>query len=141
LSQPHLSVREYAYLSIRGPGTHESISELIGLCPSEAWNVGDIDRNGRPRKFMTWELHSGLEDHHPMNQHIDNVLLFLYPRSELVKQLWFEYEIYLHCVGYYPCKTSSPGFYLGRDQVRQAALLGIAIDCDFYYIDDFGHEA
>ena len=139
MSQPQLTGREYAYVSIHGPGTHEAISEKLGLHPSEAWNVGDINiRNGNPHKHMRWALRSGLDDTHPMEEHLRSLLLYFNGKAELVKALWLEYDITLQCVGYYP-PSHGPGVHFDREVVRQAAQLGMSIDCDLYFVDDEGH--
>lgn len=50
MTSPPLTRRQYAYLRITGPGTHESITETLALRPTEAWNVGDENPgNGRPQ--------------------------------------------------------------------------------------------
>ncbi|WP_295752408.1 DUF4279 domain-containing protein [Undibacterium sp.] len=132
-----LTIREYAYFNVTGPGTHETITELLGLRPSEAWNVGDINpRNGKPRKFMSWCLNSGLDDTKPLNMHIENLFLYLHTKADALRALWVEYDLTLVCTGHFP--PSGHGMHFNREQIRQAAQLGLAFDLDFYYVDD--HE-
>jgi len=139
MPSPPLTDRQYAYFHISGPGTHEEITAILGFKPSEAWNVGDINpENGKPRKFMSWRLSSGLDDKHPLDEHIKNLFLYLAIRAEALRKLWVEYDLTLQCVGYFA--PSGHGLHFTREQVRQAAQLGIAFDLDFYYLDDFGHE-
>jgi hypothetical protein len=134
-----LTDRHYAYFHISGPGTHEDITSLLGFKPSEAWNVGDVNpENGKPRKSMSWRFSSGLDDKHPLDEHVKNLFLYLSLKSEQLRKLWVDYDLTLQCVGYFV--PSGHGFHFSREQVRQAAQLGIALDLDFYYIDDFGHE-
>src|SRR5687767_1678855 len=103
MSKPALTSREFCYVFIPGPGSHEAVSERLGIAPSEAWNIGDISpRTGRPRKRMTWKLESGLDDSRPMSEHMASLLLALRPRTEEVRALWVDYELILQCVGYYP---------------------------------------
>jgi len=140
MSQPQQTAREYAYISITGPGTHEVITERLGMKPTEAWNVGDIDeRNGRPRKFMAWHLRNGLDDTHPLEQHIAELLLIFHATPEATRALWVEYELTLQCVGYYPY-SRGPGAHFNREVIRQAAQYGFSIDCDFYFSEDHGHD-
>jgi hypothetical protein len=74
MTSPPLTCREYAYIHITGPGTHESITETLGLRPTEAWNVGDENpRNGKPRTFMSWRFSSGLDDTAPLSQHLEQL--------------------------------------------------------------------
>jgi hypothetical protein len=141
MSTSQLTRREYAYVHISGPGTHEAISETLGLKPSEAWNIGDINpRNGRPRKDMHWGLGGSLDDTHPIEEHIQSLVLFFRPNSAALRSLWVEYDITLQCVGHYPL-NHGPGIHLDREVVRQAAQLAMAIDCDMYWVDDGGHES
>jgi hypothetical protein len=139
MTSPPLTNREYAYFHVSGPGTHEKVTEIIGIKPSEAWNVGDTNpQNGRPRKFMSWRLSSGLDDTQPLDQHIQNLFLYLHPKAQSLRQLWLEYDLTLQCVGYFP--PSGHGMHFNREQIRQAAQLGLAFDFDFYYVDDYGHD-
>ncbi|MDR2688255.1 MAG: DUF4279 domain-containing protein [Azoarcus sp.] len=139
MTSPPLTDRQYAYFRISGPGTHEEITALLGLRPSEAWNVGDMNpRTGKPRKFMSWRLGSGLDDMHPLDEHIKYLLLWLKNKAENLRQLWVEYDLTLQCVGYFA--PSGHGVHFSRETIRQAAQLGLAFDLDFYYMDDHGHE-
>jgi hypothetical protein len=139
MTSPPLTTREYAYLHITGPGTHEYITETLGIKPTEAWNVGDTNaRNGKPRRLMSWRLSSGLDDTQPLAQHIANLFLLLNTRADSLRALWVDYELTLQCVGYFP--ASGHGVHFNRDQVRHAAQLGLAFDLDFYYVDDYEHE-
>lgn len=139
MSNTQLTSREYAYVHIHGPGTHETISEALGLQPHEAWNVGDINpRNGKPRNNMFWAFRSGLDDTHSVEEHIQSLFLTFHTRSERLRPLWLEYDITLQCVGYFP-PSHGPGIHFNREVVRQAAQLGMAIDCDLYFVDDENH--
>ncbi|MDR1277106.1 MAG: DUF4279 domain-containing protein [Candidatus Accumulibacter sp.] len=139
MTSPPLTDREYAYLSISGPGTHEQITQILGLSPSEAWNVGDINpRNGKPRKSMLWCLSSGLDDKQPLEMHVQHLFLALFTKAEALRKLWVEYDLVLQCVGYFP--SGDHGMHFDREQIRSAAQLGLAFDLDFYYIDDYEHD-
>lgn len=139
MTAPPLTSREYAYVHITGPGTHEAISELLGLKASESWNVGDINpRTGKPRTFMSWRLGSGLDDTHPLSRHIESLLLMLGTKAHALRALWVEFDLTLQCAGYFP--ACGHGFHLDREQIRQVAQLGLALDLDFYYVEDHDHE-
>ena len=138
MTSPPLTTREYAYFCVTGPGTHQEVTERLGLHPSEAWNVGDEGPKGRARLFMSWRLSSGLDDTEPLDRHIQNLLLLLGRRAEALRTLWVDYDLTLQCVGYSP--PSGHGAHFDREQIRQAAQLGLAIDLDFYYVDDHAHE-
>jgi hypothetical protein len=139
MTSPPLTFREYAYLAITGPGTHEQVTQILGLSPSNAWNIGDINlRNGKPWKYMQWRLKSCLDDQQPLDRHIDQLLLRLQSRVDALRQLWADYDLILQCVGYFP--PSGHGMHFNREQIRKAAQFGLAFDLDFYYVDDYGHE-
>ena len=139
MTSPPLTTREYAYFRITGPGRHEEVTALLTGQPSEAWNADDINpRNGKPRRTMSWRLSSGLDDTRPLSEHISNLFLWLFPRADALRKLWVDYDLTLQCVGYYP--PSGHGMHFDREQVRQAAQLGLAFDLDFYYVDDHEHE-
>jgi Domain of unknown function (DUF4279) len=122
--------KEYAYFSVIGPGSHESITELLRIPPSRAWNAGDPNtRTGRAYGQMFWQLDSGLDQTQPLSNHIDTLLLILGTRTGELRSLWLENTLTLQCVGHY---TSSHGLHLDREHVRQIASLGLAIDLDFY---------
>lgn len=36
MTSPPLTTREYAYLHITGPGTHEEVTSIVGINPTEA---------------------------------------------------------------------------------------------------------
>ena len=139
MTSPPLTTREYAYIHITGPGTHENVTEVIGLEPSEAWNMGDTNtHNGKPRKYMSWRLSSGLDDTQPLERHIENLFLYLNTKAEALRSLWVDYELTLQCVGYFP--ASGHGAHFNRDQIRYAAQLGLAFDLNFFYVDDHDHH-
>lgn len=127
--------REYAYVAIQGPSTHEDITQQLGIQPTEFGNVGDLNpRTGRPYRFVTWIVQSGLDDTHSLDEHI-NALLLTFARVERqLRELWVEHDIVLCCVGRYPSHQGS-GFNLDREQLRRAACLGFSVDFDFYFVD------
>jgi len=132
--------REFAYLSITGPGLHEAVTERLGLKPSDAWNAGDINpRSGRPRTFMAWKLRSGLDDTRSLDDHISSLLLVVGRKAMDLRELWVDYDLTLQCVGYYPPSGGS-GMHFNREVVRQAAQLGFAIDCDHYFVHAHDHD-
>lgn len=87
---------------------------------------------------MSWHLNSGLDDKEPLELHIQSLFLYFDVKIEELRKLWVDYDITLVCVGYFP--PSGHGVHFNREQLRQAAQLGLAIDLDFYYVDDYGHE-
>jgi hypothetical protein len=81
-------------------------------------------------------MSSGLDDTRPLAEHVGALLNWLQPRTLDLRQLWVEHDLTLACVGYFP--PSGHGMHFDREQVRKAAQLGLALDLDFYYVDD--HE-
>ena len=139
MTSPPLTIREYAYFSVTGSGKHELVTKRLGIEPSEAWNKGDKHpQSGRVGRFMRWVRSSGIDDKAPIQQHIENLLLFLFLKEEEIRELATDYELVIHCVGYFP--PSGHGTHLSRDVVRKAARLSICFDLDYYYVDDHGHD-
>ena len=139
MTAPPLTHREYAYFAASGPGTHEAVTKALGTKPSECWNVGDVSRrNGQPRRFMSWHLSSGLDDTEPLSEHIQSLLLMLGPRADALRTLWMDYDLTIHCVGYFP--ETGHGAHFDRETLRQIVNLGLALDLDFYHTPDYGHE-
>lgn len=139
MSERSLTPREFVYLRITGPGGHAAITERLGFPPSEAWDVGDVHpKSGKPRRFMCWQLRSGLDDTHSVDEHLRSLLAGLRLKAAELRELWVDYDLTLQCVGYYPPSAGS-GMHFDREVVRQAAQLGLAIDCDHYFIDDHDH--
>ncbi len=87
---------------------------------------------------MSWRLNSGLDDKQSLNAHIQQLFLALHPRAEALRQLWVEYDLTLQCVGYF--LPSGHGMHFDREQIRQAAQLGLAFDLDFYYVDAYEND-
>lgn len=130
--------REFAYFSVRGGGSCDVITKAIGCDPSQAYSEGDPDlKTGKPRGFTHWRLNSGLDDTEVLERHIDAIILWLNRFPGAVKRLSEEYELTLQCVGWYP--GPGHGAHLNREQIRVLGQLGIAVDFDFYFLDDNGH--
>ena len=139
LTSPPLTNREYAYFKVTGQGSHEEFSNAIGLESTNQWSEGDLNpRNKLPRKFMNWNLESGLDDTHDIDEHISALILVLAPLKSILLVLGEKYDLCIQCVGYYP--VSGHGIHLDKAIVKKAADLGLSFDYDFYYIDDNGHD-
>ncbi len=135
MNDPPLTDREYAYLHVSGPGSHEDITKVLRFRPSEAWNVGDTNpRNGKPFRKMAWILKSDLDDTRGVREHIEALLLLLGARSEELRSMWLDYDLTLSCVGHYP--RWNHGMTFDRELLRQVASLGLAMDFDFYYVTE-----
>lgn len=138
---PTPTIQEFAHLYIHGPGKHEQITEILKIKPSQAWNVGDInplsDKSplvGRTYKFMGWQLDSGLDSSQPLEKHIESLFALLFPVEDGLRQLWAEYDLILMCAAHFPSYWHDIKF--NREQIRQAAQLGLTIDIVFHFISD-----
>ena len=140
MSSPPLTTREYAYLSIMGNGTHQEITEILGIEPSLAWNAGEkSEHNGRTQKLMHWKKNSGLDDKESLENHIEAIFFLLSRKHKEIQELFFKgYDPYIQCAGYYP--ESGHGTHLSREIIRTAGQYNLAIDLDFYHISANGHD-
>jgi len=134
-----LTAREYAFVWISGPGPHAAVTAALQLTPSDAWNAGDVNPStGRARRAMSWQLRSDLDDTRPLHAHVDALLTVLATRANELRGLWVDYDLVLQCVGHYP--SGSHGVHLDREVVRRAASLGLAIDLDFYVVEEHADD-
>lgn len=139
MTSPPLTTREYAYLHITGPGTHEEVTSIVGINPTEAWNVADINpRNGKPRTFMSWRLSSGVDDTVALDLHLEVLFQRIRTKSDAFRKLWADFDLTLQCVGYFPATGHGANF--NREQIRQAGHFGLSLDLDFYYVHDYEHD-
>ncbi len=139
MASPPLTDREYAYFKITGEGNHSIVSKKLGISPTNEWSEGDTNpRNEKPYKFMSWQLESGLNDTHPLSEHIEKLFTILQPLEIKLNELSSKYDLCIQCVGYY--HPSGHGIHLDKTTIQKAAKIGVSIDMDFYYISDNGHD-
>lgn len=127
-------VRQYAYFQVTGCGTPDSVTEAVGVQPSECHSDAEVNpRTGQPWGIMKWRLDSGKSHNAPVQQHVDSLLLWLNRRPTAVKSLADDYDLTLQIA----CQADNTfGFHLTRDQTRLLGRLGIAIDYDGYVTAD-----
>jgi hypothetical protein len=140
MTSPPLTTREYAYLYVTGDGTHQEITEILGIEPSLAWNPGDrSEQTGRVQKFMLWRKDSGLDDTKPIEEHIESIFFIIRQKHREIQELFFKgYDVGIQCAGYYP--PSGHGTHISREIIRKAGKLNLSIDLSFYYLDSNGHD-
>ncbi|MCV6637522.1 DUF4279 domain-containing protein [Candidatus Albibeggiatoa sp. nov. NOAA] len=139
MASPPLTNREYAYFRIIGQGDHSIISKKLNISSTNEWSAGDINpRTKRAYKFTSWQLESGLDDTHSIDEHFEKLFSILQPLEAELNELSASYDLYLQCVGYFP--PSGHGIHLDKAIIQKAAKLGLSIDMDFYYVDDHGHD-
>lgn len=140
MTYDQLTNREFAYFCVRGIGQHEVITNIIGMNPHEAYSDDDVNpRTAKPWGCMLWRLNSGLDDKEPLERHVAALMLWLNRIPGAIKRISEEYELMLQCVGYFP--GMGHGAHLDRETIRVLGQLGIAVDLDFYFVDDHGHTA
>jgi hypothetical protein len=139
LASPPLTDRTYAYFAITGSGKTDPVKALLPLEPVNSWSEGDKHwLNGKTFKHMSCKYESGLDDRDPLDEHIEVLLDMLQPYKWQLLHLAKNYDLTIHCVGYYP--ASGHGLHLDKDVVARAAELGLCFDLDFYYTEDNGHD-
>ena len=132
-------IDEYAYFRVTGSGDSENVTKIMGRKPSQSWSEGDP----RPRgngvySFMKWSLDSGLEKTVPVEQHIEELFLYLNNKALEIRNLAPDYECLIQCVGNF---SSSHGVHIRPDQVRQAAHMGIGFSMDFYSNEELDNDS
>ena len=123
-------IEEYAYFKVTGSGNCDSVTKIMKRKPSKSWSEGDPSPKGNSvYPFMIWTLDSGLDRNTPIEQHIEELFLYLNNKALAIRSLAPDYECIIQCVGTF---NSSHGVHLRPDQVRQAAHMGIGLSMDFY---------
>ena len=139
MTSPPLTDREYAYFKVTGKGAAEVVSKKLSLEPTNYTNEGDLNpRTQKPNKFMAWRYESGLDDTHPMEEHIQLLLGKLETFENELVSLSEEYDLCIQCVNYSP--GSGHGLHLDSDTILRASKLRVSFDMDFYYVSDNGHD-
>ena len=139
MASPPLTNREYAYFTVRGKGSHLFVSKKLGVESTNEWSEGDINpHNNRSRRFMAWNLESGLDDTHPIEEHIEKILILIEPLKDKLDELTQGYDLTIQCVGYFA--GTGHGLHLNRETIKRISGLSVAIDYDYYFIDDHGHD-
>jgi len=139
VASPPLTNREYAYLAVNGKGDSQLVTSILKIDPTNQWSEGEINpRNNKPRKFMCWNLTSGLDDTHAIEEHIGKLLEIIEPLKEELATLNKNYKVFIQCVGYFP--PSGHGLHIDHKLIEKLYRLSLALDYDFYFVDDYGHD-
>ena len=139
MTSPPLTTREYAYFSVKGEGNSQFVTSVLKIEPTNQWSQGEINpRNNRPRKFMGWNLESGLDDTHPIEEHIEKLFEILEPLKNELAELSKSHEVYIQCAGYFP--QSGHGLNVSRSLISKLHMLSLSLDYDFYFVEDYGHD-
>jgi hypothetical protein len=125
--------RCYAYFTVVGDFDPKSITERVGVSPSDTWGKGDLHpRTHAERKFSRWSLRSRLETTQPLEAHISDVLDQLDANSTAFKELSMKRGGGMQLVAYF--HMFDPGVHLERELVQRLANYSLSVDCDFYYL-------
>jgi len=126
----------YAYFRVSsGDLPLDEITSRMGIEPTQAWRKGDPGTYNPARPHAGWCLYSPLpRSEIVLPRHIEALLPFLEPRASVVVELGTRFRTWLVCVGRY--SASSPGLFLSAEVVRRIANLGLALDCDLYFVGE-----
>ena len=128
---------QYAYFTVVGDFDPKTITERLGIQPSESWQKGTLnERTHFERKFSRWSLHSRLDKYAALEEHVRDVLRQTQDHAAAIRDIGEQFECCVQLVGYF--HNSYPGFGLDSELIAGLALLNASIDCDFYYL--YSHE-
>ena len=132
-------IDEYAYFKVTGSGDCDVVTKIMKRKPNKSWSEGDPRPKGNSvYPFMFWALDSGLEKTVPVEQHIEELFLYLNSNALAIRNLAPDYECIIQCVGTF---GSSHGFHFRPDQVRKAAHMGIGLSMDFYATKELENDS
>jgi hypothetical protein len=128
---------QYAYFTVTGDFDPKTITDRVGIQPSECWKMGDRnERTHYERKFSRWSLNSRLDRSASLEEHVRDVLNQTHEHASVMRELSRERSCCVQLVGYF--HNDYPGFGVSNDLIAGFALLNVGIDCDFYYL--YSHE-
>jgi hypothetical protein len=100
---------------------------------------GDLNpKTHYERKFSRWALHSTLERHRSLEDHITDVLAQMRGNSVAFCDISAKYGGVMQLVAYF--KTDYPGLTVGRELVNQLSEFILSVDCDFYFLYSHARE-
>jgi hypothetical protein len=124
-----------AYFVLIGDFDPNQITRRVGIVPTKTQHVGQVNpRSGRRAECARWELQPSVASPADLEDHVTAVLAALSPAFEEFRELGRKYEAMIQCVVY--AYGSQAGQHFSRDHIREAALLGAAIDLDLYALHD-----
>ena len=129
----------YAYFTVVGSFDPESITNRVGVNPTDSWRVGDLNpRNSLERKFSRWSLRSRLATSESLEAHIADVLNQLDANTTSFKEISITESGGMQLVGYF--HSLYPGLHFEREMIQRLGEYGLSVDCDFYYLYSDGRE-
>lgn len=131
--------KQYAYLTLTGDFDPETISNHLGLQPSECWKKGTRnERTHFERKFSRWSLYSRLDKAASLEEHVRDILVQTSGHAAAIREIGQQFKCWLQLVGYF--HNDNSGFGLDSDLIAGLAEMNAGIDCDFYYLYSPGRE-
>jgi len=113
---------QYAYLTVVGEFSPETITTQLALMPSKAWMKGDLNEKTQlERKFSRWSIHSRLERSASLENHVEDVLEQVLAKAEHIRRIGTEYQVGVQLMGYF--YNDFPGFCMDRDLISGLAHL------------------
>ncbi len=125
----------YAYFHIAGSFDPADITKRVGIVPTEASAQGEpIPHTQMPRECSRWTLQSRLQRSAALELHVSDVLDQLDSNRGGFQKLSGEFGGVMELVGYF--RAFYPGLYFENSMVQRLAEYQLAIDYDFYFLDD-----
>lgn len=130
------SSKTYAYFFVSEfDCSVQEITKLMGVSPTKSCNKGAPGAHVDTLPRSIWELHSTLaRGEMPLQDHVENVLMVLEKRPEIVAKLGQQYTAGINCVGYY--YSANPGLHLSAELIKRVAALDLSLDFDLYNLVD-----
>jgi hypothetical protein len=128
-----------AYVALRVfPMIPEEVSAALGLKASKSWRAGDLDDvhriPGKKREASFWKIDSRIasEARVQLEDHVKDVLAQLAPCFDVAASLSRQHRGLMELVGYF--HEYYPGLGFEASTIQRLAVLGVEVDCDFYYL-------
>jgi len=119
----------------------EEIDQKVGLSCDEAWAVGDMreiggkDHRNKVRKGKMidngWIINSNLSGKSPLEHHIENLLIKLFPYLQNIKELSNECDVQVLCISWRDMGATMP-IFLDKKFIKSIYDLGARVDFDLF---------
>lgn len=118
--------------------THEEITEMVGIKPTEVFVKGARIPKARSEsavyKFNAWFLEAGLDKYADFEQQMNSLLDILEPKQAFLKPLSEKYKCAFSCMAkiYYDNGESTPSIHLDDRYNRFVNNVKADFDVDLY---------
>ena len=111
--------------------SHESITDALGLQPSECWFKGErIGKATITRKDNGWRLQSSLPVSATVEEHAGHLMQVMSARAAIIRSMSIDRK--LLAVAMYIYELDRPPIVLPANTIRQLSELGAKFDIDLY---------